>query len=313
MGGAFIKKEPEPEPENQPIKIKEEVKIKDSNIIIIPKTISRVSKSLCKIDTGKKIATGFLIKLLRGEDNFFCLMTNEHAITKDMIERKEKIVFYYDSDKIKEIYLNTNERFIKEFRDINIDATVVQILPEDKIKKSYFLLPNTDYINNSKELIDKEIEIPQYPEGILSFSKGIIKDIYNSEIIHLASTDEGSSGSPLFLKDTVKVIGIHYGSMTIGKDEKNKQNLAHLIEPIFNYFLNMNNKIKYENGEYYKGDILNGKAYGKGILYYKNGKKKYEGNFINDKKEGKGLFYYKNGKKKYDGEFINNKAEGEGV
>ena len=100
--------------------------------------------------------------------------------------------------------------------------------------------------------------------------------------------------------------------MTIGKDEKNKQNLAHLIEPIFNYFLNMNNKIKYENGEYYKGDILNGKANGKGILYYKNGKKKYDGEFINNKAEGEGVYFYENGNY-YVGQFKNGLKHGKGI
>ena len=53
-------------------------------------------------------------------------MTNEHIITQEMINKKEKITFYYDNDKmVKEIFLNSNERYIKDFKDMNIDATVI--------------------------------------------------------------------------------------------------------------------------------------------------------------------------------------------
>ena len=285
-------------PDINPNNLIPETLIINSTIIRIPEQIARVTKSLCKIIVSNKISTGFLIKLFRGEDDFFCLMTNEHTITKHLIEKKEKISFYYDSgSKIKEICLNSDERLIKEFTYI-MDATVIQIIPEDKIEKEYFLLPNIDYINNPEELINKEIEIPQYPNGILGYSNGKIKDIINNEIIHLASTQKGSSGSPLFLKDTNKVIEMHKGGIII--DENKSENFADLIGPIYNYFLNdTSNIIKYENGEYYKGDILNGKANGRGIYYYSKGKIKYEGDFINDKKEGNGILYYKNGNKEY--------------
>ena len=37
--------------------------------------------------------SGFLIKLYK---DFFCLISNERIITKKMIEKESKIVFYYD-------------------------------------------------------------------------------------------------------------------------------------------------------------------------------------------------------------------------
>ena len=51
-----------------------------------------------------------------------------------------------------------------------------------------------------------------------------------------------------------------------------------IIGPIFNFFSDLTKekgKIKYEDGEYYIGEILNGKPHGKGIKYYKNGNIKY--------------------------------------
>ena len=305
--------------------------IYNSPLIQIPDTVITVTKSLCKILARNKVSSGFLIKLFKGDEDFFCLMTNEHVITKDLIKNKEKIKFYYDNEsKSKEIYLNNDERFIKEFTDNGLDITVVEILSKDKIDEGYFLLPCIDYMFNYKGLINKEITIIQYPGGKLSYSNGRIKEIEKYEITHLASTEPGSSGSPIFLKDTIKVTGIHKSG-----NKDNSENYADLIGPIFNFFSNFKkekDKIVYKNGNYYIGEFKNGLRHGKGIEYYKNGNIQYDGDFINDKFEGNGKYiyedgeyyigefknglrhgkgtqYYKNGNIKYDGYFINGKPK----
>jgi hypothetical protein len=52
-----------------------------------------------------------------------------------------------------------------------------------------------------------------YPNGELNVSYGIINDIISKKTInHKCCTEEGSSGSPILLLETFKVIGIHYGS-----------------------------------------------------------------------------------------------------
>ena len=89
-------------------------------------------------------------------------------------------------------------------------------------------------MNNFDGIIGKEITIIQYPEGKLSYSHGIIKEkINNYEFSYKASTKEGSSGSPILLKGTTRVIGIHKG----GDD---KQNYGDFIGPIFNYLSGIN-------------------------------------------------------------------------
>ena len=217
---------------------KEDMKLesikKDSDLVSIEE-IGNAVKSLCKIVTPNKIPLGFLIKMFRKEKDFFCLMTNEHIISKEMIDQKENIIFYYDgiSEK-KEINLNKEERFIKNFKDMGIDATIIEILPKDNIPKKYFLLTSIEYMNNFDGIIGKEITIIQYPEGKLSYSYGIIKEkINNYEFSYKASTKEGSSGNPILLKGTTRVIGIHKG----GDD---KQNYGDFIGPIFNYLLGIN-------------------------------------------------------------------------
>ena len=215
---------------------------------------------------------------------------------------------------------------------MNIDATVIEILPKDNIDQDFFLLPLLDYMYDISKLKNKKIKIIQYPNGKLSYSKGEIIEIAENEIIHSATTDLGSSGSPIFLIESDQVIGIHKG-----RDINDSVNYADFIGPIFQYFDNYEEeKIFFENGDYYIGDLLNGIPNGEGILYYNNGNIRYEGDYIdgkcegngiyyyenghyykgqfkNDLKEGKGVLYYKNGNIRYDGDFIEDKAEGNGT
>lgn len=66
------------------------------------------------------------------------------------------------------------------------------------------------------------------------------------------------------------------------------------------------NRIDFENVDYYIGEIKDGKPHGKGVKYYKDWKK-YEGDFIKGIREGNGITTFQNGDK-YIGEFGNNVA-----
>ena len=55
-----------------------------------------VSRSVCEINVNGNIGTGFLIKSSKNNKEFYCLMTNEHVITKQMINLKQKITIIYD-------------------------------------------------------------------------------------------------------------------------------------------------------------------------------------------------------------------------
>ena len=73
---------------------------------------------------------------------FFFLVSNEHVITENMINNKDKIYIYYDNEFENFILeLDEKERYIKSFKQIKIDAIVVQILPKDNICEVYFLSP----------------------------------------------------------------------------------------------------------------------------------------------------------------------------
>ena len=153
-------------------------------------------------------------------------------------------------------------------------------------------------MNNFNELLNKDITIIQYPLGQLSYSNGIIKKIDKFEFTQLSSTLRWSSGSPVFLKDNIKVIGIHKST-----NKETHENYGDFIVPIFNYIKNrFNYKIYLEDDNYYIGELNNNLKHGKGIIYYNNGIIKYDGYFIKDKFEGKGK---DNDKLEFEGEYLN--------
>ena len=131
-------------------------------------------------------------------------MTCAHVIDNFLIQNNDEIEIYYNNEKKNiKIKLNKNERFIKNYKYMGIDAIIIEILKNDNINEKYFLSPNLFYINSVNKLINQNIYIPQYPgQSQLSDSKGIIININENtnEIFHKASTKEGSSGSPIFFR-----------------------------------------------------------------------------------------------------------------
>ena len=174
-----------------------EVEIKDSELKTLDRNINKVSPCVCKVIINEFNGSGFFIKLNINNKILFCLMTNEHVITREMVENKENIEIKYDYEtKGIKINLDNTERLIKDFKDIDIDAIIVEILPEDNIEGNYFLEPE---LYNIKNIINNPIYILQYPLGNkICYSSGFIKKINDNEITHNSTTKKGSSGSPIF-------------------------------------------------------------------------------------------------------------------
>ena len=210
-------------------KVNEELVNPDSPIKFIDSNVYDICPSVCKIIYLNKKGSGFLISLNLNGHPLFCLMTNEHVITDSMVKKNETIELKYDfQKKTIKIKLNKKERFIQEFTYLFIDCIIVEIVPKDEIDSKYFLLPNIDYLNNYNILKKEEIYIPQFPNGgNLGYSKGYIKNIKDDLFCHTANTLPGSSGSPIFLMNTNKVIGIHKGS-----NEEKTANFGFFIFPI---------------------------------------------------------------------------------
>ena len=266
------------------------------NNVNIPKMdqVYNLLKSTNKIEVGpNKFGSGFFIKFKKNNGKiFYCLMTNKHVINPEIIKQKKKIKILYENEKKTLIIeLDQEDRFIKYFEDsLQIDVTVVQILDMDNIGNDYFLEPNDDYKKGYQQFNDKTISVVQYPLGEqLSMSNGIIKYSENNTFAHTASTLHGSSGGPIVLEGSDKVLGIHKGGNNF-----EKENYGDFIGPVID-------------------DIKKFERNGFGKDFYKNGDIKYMGNFINDKyDDDNGLFYYEEGYKDdiyyYEkGEYFNGK------
>ena len=220
-----------------------EALINNNRIHIIPNNVQLVSKGTVKIQTNTKIGSGFFLKIKRNNKPFYCLLTNQHIITKDMVDNKETIEIIYDNEKRKlDLSLNIRKRIIVCFEDfLELDITLVEIIKDDKIKEEFYLLPD---INHNNNFLNKNIEIVQYPKGkVLSFSDGKIEELdkKNENIFyHSASTTFGSSGSPIVLKGGDKVLAIHRG--TVKGQNKNIGIFIRDIIDIMNEFAKKNFK-----------------------------------------------------------------------
>ena len=62
-------------------------------------SLVEAAKSLCKVSTKSEISSGFFIQLFKGEEQFFCLMTCEHVVKREIIKQKQEITILYEFEK----------------------------------------------------------------------------------------------------------------------------------------------------------------------------------------------------------------------
>ena len=193
-----------------------------------------------------------IIEMIEQEDKFYIVINRENEInskidnlllTDDLYIKKESkienhgnvipkseiIKFkYFDSKKS----INSNniiEKSIKltidrkTFTNKELDYTCIEIFRSDGIHNFFKIEPHILFHESKNSSIFKEFEIfilQFLNENEISFSNGKIKNIKDDTIYHLASTEPGSSGSPIIIRDKNKkdnyVIGLHKASCKIG-------------------------------------------------------------------------------------------------
>ncbi len=220
--------------------IQNELKI---NKIININKLFQVVKSVAKINYSNCMATGFFIKFESNKNPFYCLMTIQHLISHEKINKEESIyIIYENNEKYLRINLNEKERNIISFMEINnLDITLIEIIQKDGIDESNFLKP---YTGPNNQMIGKKISIIHFPFAKdNSLSNGKILEIadFNKNIFyHDAQTDKGSSGAPILLEGEIEVIGVHEGAN--GGISKKKNGI--FIHEIVNFMKDYKNEEK---------------------------------------------------------------------
>ena len=208
-----------------------EVKIEGSiSPIPIEKTkiiLDQMQKSVCKMQVNGKKGTGFFAKIPFKKNLINVLITNNHVINEEKFKNGEIINLSLNNGK-ENIYITMSENRKKYTNEI-LDITIIELKEADEIKNFFLTLDKRllDFINsnnisnkqNFNNLYEKEsIYILNYIKEI-QVSYGFLIDItQSSRINHNCSTEEGSSGSPIFLLESGNVIGVHYGHCSYNKN-----------------------------------------------------------------------------------------------
>ena len=184
----------------------------DSTKIIL----NQMENCICKINSPNGKGTGFFCYIPYNNTNLPVFITNNHLIDEKIIKEKNNITVTINDDKEKKINIkiNDNRKIYTSPKD-KYDTTIIEIKPEkDKISKNNFLELDKNIFENNPSLYNENIYIIQYPilynEQKAAVSYGILKEIQKeNDMIHLCSTEFGSSGSPILNLTNNKVIGIH--------------------------------------------------------------------------------------------------------
>ena len=197
-------------------------------------------KCVCKIYNGDIIGTGFFIKIKSQNNKIYpVLVTNNHILEEKDIEKGKSITISIDND-YKFIIIDIDDSRIT-FTDQLFDCTFIQIKEVDDQ-----FLNTCDYLEIDERIYDnnglsknESLYILNYPKGNeIVNSQGLLVGIKGFEIMYNCKTEKGSSGSPILLLETCKVIGIHFQGGNNGNFEVNKGILINYPIIEFQNYLN---------------------------------------------------------------------------
>ena len=183
----------------------------------------KMERSMCKILSGEE-GSGFFCEF---DNNFpikYALFTNNHVLNEFDIKIGSKIKFEYFQESLfkssyikKEIEINENRRILT---NKELDYTCIELFESDGITNYFKILPQL-YSHNRDNIENNDIFILQFPHGNdISFSEGKIQSIRKIFIKHDASTEVGSSGSPIIIRNNNNyIIGLHRGGIENNKKE----------------------------------------------------------------------------------------------
>ena len=196
---------------------------------IIPQTaIDVLYNSIVRIENNNRIGTGFFLKLNIKKKMKYFLFTCHHVISKNDVNSKIAINFFYGKkkeEKKKVIILDRSQRFIScldykiDDSDRIIDATVIEIKKSDEIPEDKYLIADLTYKYGYDIYEQKNYFLAGYPNEPLyplyqkerHISSGLIIGIKGFIFAHSIDARGGSSGSPICQVENLRVVGMHNG------------------------------------------------------------------------------------------------------
>ena len=203
---------------------------------------------LCNIKILGETFKGFFIKFNLDKKIFKCLIINSNFIPTEINEQTMIVFFHNGEIGKKEIQLNSNERIIHNFNEIGI--TIIEIVPKDIISDDCFF----NYMReiNKNELNNQKILMAHYSMNNFNIFRGKIVKINKFEFNYIKldgnDNNEYSSGSPIFLSYSEKVIG-----MDKGVSQKGYNGI--LFWPIFEYLNSLDQSSNKNNNDNNKVNI----------------------------------------------------------
>ena len=190
-----------------------------SNLIPVP-VIKRVSASVCQLELPDGNATGFLGKFLCNNTLIYGLFTNNHVLNEKMLADCDKYVYLKFDFRKKKLRLRWKSTFrftcpVLDVTFIHLEDTATQLHETFECK---FLACDFNWMGKEEE----QLLVVQNPQGCrdLQVASGSFYKKHGFDIFHKASTDYGSSGSPLVTLNGI-VIGIHKKRAAENSDQYN--------------------------------------------------------------------------------------------
>ena len=224
-------------------------------------------------------------------DNKKCYYKNDIHSTRDLISHQKNFSLFS-----KDINGSIKTTTLKRMNSSENQQLVNDIKKLDEENK----LNYEEEVNEIKNKL--RLELKRIYNFQINFYENL-KDTKNKQILLNRSKKYQSLLEEYILKENdyeelknITICFLSEGELFIGKKDQNL--------PLYGITYNL-------NGDYYKGEFVNGKKEGNGLMIYENGTK-YEGNFKNNKHDGFGKLIQLDGET-FSGEWKDGKINGNGI
>ena len=203
--------------------------------------LMQMANGICKVNSDKEIASGFFCYIPFDAVNMKVLITNHHVISEK----------YCKENKYIEINLNDGENHIsipiqddrKKYFNEKYDITIIQIRKKDNINAQFLELDESVIYEKTekyfKHLTIYNISYPSSNKAMVSY--GLLKEVNDSKLICLCSSERSCSGSPILNLSSYRIIGLNIGSIT---NKDNLENKCCFLKKPIKDFINTINKSK---------------------------------------------------------------------